>query len=140
MLGRPARQLRAPADAGLGTNLGEVAVDRARGDVERRADLLVRAAVGDETKDVELAGRQLARAAAAALTRVATEALNEVGGERGADHRLAATDTQDGVDEIGAARALRHEARGAGRDRVDDRVWLLARGEKEHSRASELRV
>src|SRR2546421_11182881 len=120
MLRRPARELRAAADAGLRADLREVALDGARGDVERRADLLVRAAVGDEAQDVELARGELARGAAAALLGVAAQALDEVGGERGADDGLAAGGSEGGVGEVGGARGRRAEACVAGRDRGDE--------------------
>src|SRR6059058_1916233 len=113
MLGRPARELRAPADAGLRADLGEVALDRARRDVERRADLLVRAAVGDEAQDVELARGELARGPAAPVRVVAAQAAHEVRGERRADDRFAAGDRKDREGELGAARALGDEAGGA---------------------------
>src|SRR5256885_6970272 len=49
------------------------------------------------------------------ILRAAAQALDEVGGQRGADDRLAAGDAQDGVRQIRAARALRNEACRAGR-------------------------
>src|SRR5947209_18632479 len=102
MLGRPARQLRAASDARLRADLREMALDRARRDVQRRRDLLVRAAVGHEAQDVELARRQLAGGGAAALAAVAAQALHEEGGQRRADDRFAARDALNGGVEVGA--------------------------------------
>src|SRR4051794_1195585 len=67
VLGGPARQLGAAAEAGLAADLGELALHRARRDEQQLGDLDVRVALGDEVEDLELiaaerAGRARRRA------------------------------------------------------------------------------
>src|SRR5919204_673410 len=64
-----ARELRARRDPELGEDVSQVVVDRPRGQEEVRRDLLVREAVGDEPRDLQLLWRQVVDRARVALPR-----------------------------------------------------------------------
>ena len=90
------------------------------------ADLAVGHALGDQVEDPPLlvgeAGERVR------LGRVA-EPLEDLGGERRVEERLAASDAAHAVDEVGAADLLEDVAGGAGHDRAEERLVVGERGE-----------
>src|SRR3954452_23892778 len=92
VLHRPARELRAPAQAGLLADAREVVLHRARGDVELLGDLLVGAAAGDQAKDLVLALAQQRADGGGFAARGARVLLEQVPGEHRRDDRAAAVD------------------------------------------------
>src|SRR3954469_17906617 len=81
VLHRPARQLGAPAKAGLLADPGEVVLHGARRDVELLRDLLVRAAARDEAQDLVLALAQERADVGGLAARGAGILLEQVAGE-----------------------------------------------------------
>src|SRR5438128_176851 len=81
VLHRPARELRAPAQAGLLADARQMVLHGARGDVELLRDLLVRAAAGHEAQDLVLALAQQRADAGGVAARRARVLLEQMPGE-----------------------------------------------------------
>lgn len=99
-------------------------------EAEGPGDLAVGGAGRDAAHDVRLALRELRRAA-----RVGVGELAGQGGEEPGGHVvLAAVDCQDGVDELGLQRRLRHVTRAARREEALDVLGVLVHREGDEAR------
>src|SRR3954468_12281084 len=110
VLGRPAGELGAPRDPRLRADVREMALDGARRDVQRRADLLVRPSLGDEAQHVQLADGERSGRREPAAARLPAQSAHEMPEQVGADRRLAALDGVDRLAQLRARDVLRDEA------------------------------
>ena len=106
----------AAAHAQLGQQVGHVVLDGLLGQEELLADLAVGHTLGDEIEDAALLVGETGE-----LVRVrrVAQPLEHSGGQRRVEERLAAADSADAVDEVGAAHLLQHVAGGARHDRAE---------------------
>src|SRR5262245_13911202 len=133
-------------DRQLAEDRAHVVLDRLLADRQRVGDLLVRHALGDVVEDLDLArgerredGRGLL-----AVHRQLAELLEDTRRDRRlredlvVDQVLAADDATDDRDEVVGTDVLEDERGGAGLDRVEERVLVLADREDDDPRRGQL--
>lgn len=123
-------RLRAALHAHLHEDVRDVVLHGLLGEVQGLADLAIGETIGHELKDLVLPGGEEGQAVV--LLGPSTEALDDTGGDRRVEQRLAVGDTTDGVEQVVAAHLLQDVARGPGHHAVEER-FVVGVGRQHHA-------
>ena len=114
--------------------VGPVRLDRRQPEIEQRRHLLVRSSFGEQLEDLLLAiGQQVIGIGQAALSAAAHVVLDEHGGDRRTEERLAGGDGADRREQILVGRVLQQVGARAGRQRANDVRLVGVHAEDDHA-------